>query len=529
MPKPASPSGSSQPDHTNAPEVQDGHHGGSQTDRLVALGLDEGQLFHDKEGTAFAKVSDGDTTEIRRIDSKAYRLWLQRRFRHQEGRTANQNAVQAAVSELAGEALFSGPETATFLRVGAPDGAIELDLGVRSGEVVRISSEGWRVGEPTAAFPRRRNARGIPRPVAADGGVEELRSLVNLGDEQDFRLIVGWLLMTLNPNGPFPVLVLEGEQGSAKSTTARALKQLIDPVTPLLRSLPRSERDLAIAANANWVLAFDNVSFIQDWMSDALCRLSTGGGFGTRTLYEGEEETVFEQTRPLILNGLESVARRQDLLDRSIVVSLPGISPEKRMPEEEFWVRFRELQPRIMGSLLDAAVAAQANLPDTHPPELPRLADFARWVAAGETALGWETGAFVDLFRTAQADALRASLEGSVVTAAIERLLSTERDDIWAGTPTELFEILKLKVGDEDRRSRAWPKNAQQLSAHLTRIKPALAEIGIEAESGHRGRGTSKTRWITLRDERVVKTAEEIIAAHKAAAQEDAEDAGDAQ
>ena len=101
-------------------------------------------------------------------------------------------------------------------------------------------------------------------------------SLVNLGDEQDFRLIVGWLLMTLNPNGPFPVLVLEGEQGSAKSTTARALKQLIDPVTPLLRSLPRSERDLAIAANANWVLAFDNVSFIQDWMSDALCRLSTG-------------------------------------------------------------------------------------------------------------------------------------------------------------------------------------------------------------------------------------------------------------
>jgi hypothetical protein len=49
-------------------------------------------------------------------------------------------------------------------------------------------------------------------------------------------------------------------------------------------------------------VALDNLSDIKPWLSDCLCRLSTGGGFSTRTLFENDEETIFNATRPVILN-----------------------------------------------------------------------------------------------------------------------------------------------------------------------------------------------------------------------------------
>jgi hypothetical protein len=150
-----------------------------------------------------------------------------------------------------------------------------------------------------------------------------------------------------------------------------------------------------VAAAANWILAFDNISFLPTWLSDALCRLSTGGGFGTRTHYENDEETVFEQTRPIILNGLDAVATRQDLLDRAIVVRLPAIPSETRRSEQEFWKQFEDAQPAILGALLNAVSAALQRLPETELPNPPRLADFARWVTAAESALEWGSGSLV--------------------------------------------------------------------------------------------------------------------------------------
>src|SRR5205807_197923 len=118
-----------------------------------------------------------------------------------------------------------------------------------------------------------------------------------------WTLLVGWLLGAFSPHGPYAMLALHGEQGSAKSTTARILRSLIDPNTSDLRSEPRNARELMIAATDGWVLAFDNLSDIQSWLSDALCRLSTGGGFATRQLHTDDEEVLFDAQRPLLITG----------------------------------------------------------------------------------------------------------------------------------------------------------------------------------------------------------------------------------
>src|SRR4029450_13413809 len=96
-------------------------------------------------------------------------------------------------------------------------------------------------------------------------------------------------------------------QGSAKSSLVRVFRSLIDPNTAALRTTPRDERDLVIAATNGWVIAVEDLSPLPDWLSDAVCCLATGTGFATRELYTDAEEAIFAAQRPIVMNGIEEV------------------------------------------------------------------------------------------------------------------------------------------------------------------------------------------------------------------------------
>ena len=127
-------------------------------------------------------------------------------------------------------------------------------------------------------------------------------------------------MAALRPRGP--LLAISGEQGSAKTVLSKMLKALVDPNVAPVRALPREQRELMIAANNGHVLAFDNLSGLPPWLSDALCRLATGGSFAVRQLYTNEDEILFQAARPLLVNGIEDVISRPDLADRSIFLTL---------------------------------------------------------------------------------------------------------------------------------------------------------------------------------------------------------------
>jgi hypothetical protein len=100
------------------------------------------------------------------------------------------------------------------------------------------------------------------------------------------------------PSGLYPLLATSGEQGSAKTVLSKILKALVDPNVAPARALPREERELMIAANNGYLLAFDNLSSLPTWLSDALCRLASGGSFAVRQLYTGHDEVLFQAFRP---------------------------------------------------------------------------------------------------------------------------------------------------------------------------------------------------------------------------------------
>ena len=468
-----------------------------QADVLVELAK-EAKLFHDNEKNAYAMVKIGGHEETHPIRSRDFRLWLRRQFFLTNNGSPSTQAFQNALADIEALALFDGNELEVFTRIAVRDDALYLDLGNAEWQIVEITSTEWSISESIAApvkFIRRSGMLALPNPVHG-GTLSELRQYINVGDGQDgddsWVLIVSWILASFRHKIPYPVLVLNGEQDSAKTTTSRVCRSLVDPNSAPLRTVPRDERDLAIAAKNSWIVALDNLSYIPHWLSDALCRIATGGGFSTRQLYSDDQEMLFDYQRPVIVNGIEELATRPDLLDRSLILNLPPLPEEKRKSEEEFWSEFEEAWPRILGALLDVVSVALGNLPNVDLKKLKRLADFHKWGVACERALGLEDGTFTRVYTENRDGAIAFALEANPITEEVEVIAN--RDGGFQGTATELLAELSDLAGEEKIKRKSWPKTPQHLSGKLRRLTPALREQDIEVSFGTKDR----KRWIKI-------------------------------
>jgi hypothetical protein len=447
----------------------------SQAALLVEL-AESVELFTTPGGEPYGRVRVNEHWETWPLRSRGFRQWLARGFYISQGKTAHSQAMQDALSTIEGMALYDGDEAEVYTRVGADGDELYLDLADELWQAVRVSREGWEVvGEPAVRF--RRSAGMLPLPVPAAGGdLEQLREELNVTDD-DWRLLVGWLIGALRARGPYPVLCLHGEQGSAKSTTASMLRALVDPNQAMLRSEPRESRDLMVSAQNSWVLAYDNVSKLPYWLSDGLCRLATGGGYATRMLYTDSEEVIFSAQRPIMLTGIEDVATRGDLLDRAIVCYLPRITNYRA--EDELWQRFSEVRPALLGRLLDAVACALRHEHEVRLDRTPRMADFGIWVTAAEPELGWEQGSFLISYDHKRGETHELALESSPIAQAVRDLVEHKE---FCGTATELLEKLNLIAGEERTRRFDWPKSPTKLSGALRRIAPNLRPFGIDIE-----------------------------------------------
>jgi hypothetical protein len=334
------------PNRKRAPEKKRTARGPSQATQLVDQ-ASETDLFHSPDGEAYATFSVGDHRETHAIRSKSFRRWLARAFYVAHGGTPGAQALQDAIGVLEGEALYGGPQHDVHVRLGEHDGAIFLDLCDPAWRAVKIDLDGWHITDQLPIKFRRAKAMlSLPDPKTG-GTVASLRHHMNVPDEA-WPLVAAFAVAALRPVGPYPVLNLHGEQGSAKSSAARLLRACIDPNAAPLRAEPKDPRDLMIQGNNGWVIALDNLSHLPGWLSDALCRLSTGGGFSTRTLYENSDETIFDSQRPVILNGITELASRGDLMDRSLIITLPTIPEDKRRGESDLWHSFHEVRPMVV-------------------------------------------------------------------------------------------------------------------------------------------------------------------------------------
>ncbi len=466
--------------------------------KLLAL-TETAELFHTADNTAYATVQVGAIKENIPVKSEKFADWLNNQYFDVEENIAPLNSVREVQNVLSGRAKYKGKLESVYIRIAEREGIIYLDLGDSERRVAAVSGTGWMIiNDPPVKFLRPDGMQALPLPERG-GDATELRQFLNVTDD-GFILILGWLVACFQSNHPHPALILQGEQGSSKSTAVRVIRQIFDPNMAPLRSAPSNERDLMIAAENNAVLCFDNISFIKAELSDSLCRILTGGGFATRKLFADRSETIISLIRPIIMNGIGDLIVRSDLLDRSIIVNFPPLL--KRRPEAGFWKEFDNLHPRILGAFLDAAAEGLRNLElvtrkcEEDNTELPRLADFALWVMAAEDSFGLRKGEFMQCYIRNRKAAHDTVLDLDLIADLIVRFV--EEKIKWSGLPAELLNSLKTFADDSLLRLRDFPKDPRSLGVKLARIAPNLRGRGIEYTAPDRTRRT-ENRTIGLK------------------------------
>lgn len=461
----------------------------SQSAQLVDLALGQYKLgMSDQEEPFGTQAVQPHLALPLRGGRTGLRAELARRFFEIHDAVPSQQALADACNVLEGRAAQQDRKVLN-LRVAQGRGAVFIDTGDTAGRVLEISGGTWKpIGTSPALFRRTKLTGPMPVPHAGQGDIDRLWEFVPV-EEADRPIVLAWLVAAwITPDAPHPILALLAEQGSAKSSVTRTLVDLVDPSPVPLRKPPRDPESWVTAAAASWVVALDNLSgSLPQWLSDSLCRASTGDGDVRRALYTDADVAVLKFRRCLIINGVDLSIDQGDLGERIAAVDLGRIRPGHRRTEEDLTVAWANVRRQVFTGLLDLAAQAHALLPTLSIADLPRMADFSRVLHAVDTIL--ETDGlqrYRDRMRRVAADTLGHPFIGSIIDRG---LAVTEMSS------ADLLRSVEQHSGDGWRRPRDWPRGARAVTGLLTRNAPALRSQGwtIENDSGRNKRNV--TLW----------------------------------
>jgi hypothetical protein len=494
----------------------------SEVDTLLKMATKLSLIKFEDNGYAVFTEAGSEVKKTFPVQSRAMTKWLTHAYFIETGRGPSKEALNCAINTIEAEADCKESETPVYFRVARVESKIFIDLCDDSWSVVEIDADGWRVTEkPPVHFRRKPGMRPLPVPIPG-GTIDALKDLINLssteeGGEQDkLVLVVGYTLGALGGESPFAILALSGEQGSTKTSCTKVLRDLIDPNCKKTNAIPANEGDLAVAAENNYCMAFDNLSGITPKMADAMCRLNCGGGFGTRKHYTGRDEESFYEARPIMMNGIADIVTRADLADRAIFLHMEKISSKKRKREKTLNAEFKKAAPGVFGALCDGLSTGLRRIDSLNPDELPRMADFAIWATACETAY-WPEGTFMKAYLKNRDEAEEMVLEADPVGQAIIKMMHDEpivKDEwhgagyenqpkpvplpvtngLWRGTAEDLLAAL---VPYANTKSQFWPELSSALGTKVRKISPALRNAGFSVTTGIRSEGK---RFIEIRD-----------------------------
>jgi len=445
-------------------------------------------LFHNDDQEAYAKIDVGSHKEVWAIKSRGFRMWLGEQFHILTDKGVNSNSLKDALSTIEAKAVFDGDREDVHLRVAQTQDAIYIDICNDKWEVIEATKDGYQIlKQSPVAFFRSNGMQALVKPQPG-GNIKMLEELINVKSE-DFPLVVGWLLMTMQSgNGALPILILMGEQNTGKSETSTMLRLLSDPHSSPIRTLPTKEDSLAVMAFNNYVIALDNLSGITPSYSDFLCCCSTGASQSKRKHYADTDEVLINIKRPIIANGIDDIARRGDLASRSIIINLPTLSNSKRKSKKELWGLFDKNRPLIYGVLLEALSHAIRNIDNTTINNIPRMADFALWAKAAEGYFGWEDK-FMPNYQNNINNLISSTIEASPFATGVVKFMTGRLD--WKGSAATLLTLLEEDKFIDSRITNKtnWIQTPKKVLSELRRHAPAFKTVGINVETKRESSG----------------------------------------
>ena len=435
------------------------------------------------------------------IRSKQFKAWLSVLMWNSEEKAPGIEGLMSAINVLTGKALGEGKQYTLYNRVAPAEDGIWLDMTDDNWRAIKITPEGWEiVQDPPILFRRYNHQQALPEPIRVaepDISLNTLKLLeyVNISkdDEKTKLTFLCTCISYLIPLIPHPIFVVHGPQGSAKTWFFRLIRRILDPSSIEVLSLPRDDRELIQQLDHNWLALYDNLTSLPTWVSDMLCRASTGSGFSKRELYSDDDDTIYNFKRCVGLNGINPAARRGDLLDRSILVCVEKIDNEKRKTEESLNSAFEAEKAAILGGFLGVLSKALKVYPKIELNGFFRMADFTRYGCAIAQALGKTTEDFLDAYEekveSQNEEAINANPVAMVIVDYFQNCYFAKGPDgkpvreTWEGAPAMLYQLITTHaqtMGIRTDSRGSWPKAPNAFTRVLNDIASSLQAVGYE-------------------------------------------------
>jgi hypothetical protein len=484
-------------------------------DTLQLVNKNCSEFFLDQYGLPYAAVRLSGHVETMSINGKRFRNWVCKTKYDATKALLSSETLTSVLNILKAKAEFENHTRNLHLRVAESDTepyVIYYDLTNSKWEVVKITADGWSVEKSPILFRRYINQRTQPYPsVQYPSDIfDKFLKLLNVKDEDNKLILKCYIISLFIPEIPKPILMLHGEQGSAKSTLQEMIKLLVDYSIVRTLSFPRDINELIQKLHHNYIAYFDNISVIPGWISDELCRAVTGSGFTKRQLYTDDDDIIYNFKRCIGFNGINLGATKADLLDRGLIIHLERIPKEKVRKLEDLWQDFDNKKSQLLGYILDVLVKVLQVKKSQGEIELqgrPRMADFAEIAEIISRCMGYPENKFLDAYYKNIGLQTEEALEANPVGMTVRMFMDSKMKVLCRGcyNSSSILEFVKNEMEitrwyrgafsgllkdleivaqrlNINTRSKQWPKSPNYLSRRLNEVKTNLREVGVTIE-----------------------------------------------
>lgn len=460
----------------------------SKAELVLSLVADNcSQLFTDEYDVPHAAITVNDHVEVLSIRSRRFKNWIARTIYKEAVMVVDSQTIKDVIGVLSAKAEFEGERKTLNLRVASFDNKWYYDLTNNKWEFVELSSDGWKLVSKLVMFRRfGQLPQVIPSTTYPPDIFDRFMNLLNIKGDENRLLLKCYIISMFIPGVPKVILMLHGEQGSAKTTLEELIKTLVDPSIVKTFAFPKDINEFIQQLAHNYVTFYDNISTIRDWISDLLCRAVTGSGFSKRVLYTDDDDFIYSLKRCVGFNGINLGATKADLLDRGLIIQLERVTKDKWRKIENIWKEFEELRPQLLGYIFDIlfTVLAWKEEGKTLNLTLSRMADWTEYSEMISRAMGHKDGEFLNAYYNNLELQTEEVLESSPVALALIDFVAALEEKSHSDSATKWLSLLEIRANllGINTKSKFWPKSANRLSHKLRELVTTLREIGVTIE-----------------------------------------------
>ena len=362
----------------------------------------------------------------------------------------------------------------------------EIYYQLNEKEMVVINKNGYKINDINRPLFRWLSiSREQDKPINTNdmNYLKKMMNSFNIDKEQKLIFLV-YIISLFIPNIPKPVLIIQAEKESGKTTNSKKIKSLVDPSAINLTGFPKNEEILAQMLDHSALINFDNLNKLEDWQSDALCRAYSGENFAKRSLFSDDDDFLFKYKSAIMLNGINCPALREDLLDRSIIINLKRIKDYKE--ETLIFKEWNDLKPYVLDNIFKV-IPKSLNIYDSISlTNLARTADWCKWGYCIAEVLEKEFGIenngnqFIKDYNRNIDNQNKQVIDSNIVAQSLIEFMLDK--NVWEGTASALYNI--LKTISLDYGIVGFPKNSSWLTRELNKLITVLESQNLRVITG---------------------------------------------